>query len=941
MDWVEQFNICDLKGPKNLPTSGPLSFTSRQFPREYYNVKSMKIKLICNFGGTFLPRPSDGELRYIGGDRHLMKISRDISWQELISKTTKLIGRAHTVKYHLPGEQLSMLISITSDDDLRHMIDECIVLEENRDDQHVPLLSQGRWRHVHFVVQGSSDAEKEAQFIALVNGVITLGYEPRAHSVGKSSVNDLDQLLFGISVEAGPPAGRIEEAAVSTKSKPLQSIAVPPVATSGQLERTPLSSQRRMINQYDSKPQSNEDSMISAARKTSKATGVQEKISPRKQLQIPLDNSSVTTQPSNSLRKNTNLQAHKKVEISEPSDQSGSPGCNTSANLQYPERSVAANSIQKNQPAGPATSVLPFASTPLDKRINLQPNTLVRASSDTIQERPSSPTADEHSSEIIRFRSVGTGIINPQIRAPLHEAEDDASPSIPEAELRETKSSEKSLPANAVLGRDLMSNVQIFVRWARSIWNYFSWKMEGTDVAIKRINNSCFSYQSSQADKLITEFWREAAIISKLHHPNILALYGVVNNGPGGTLATVTEFMVNGSLKKVLSRKDKYLDWRKRLLVAMDAAIGMEYLHSKDIVHFDLKCDNLLVNVKDPSRPICKVCHNSSILITQVFLISVSNVNTLPILVYQKMKQATMVSGGMRGTLPWMAPALLTMSGTKVSEKVDVYSFGVVMWEILTGEDPYDGMHYGGVIGGILSDTLRPPVPASCNPEWRKLMEQCWSTEPERRPSFTEVATCLRCISSNSCHAFPGVITLASSSASSELAVGASDVRTLLALLDGAMTWVERHAATRFGPLRWPTPEHAAERVRHAQQRRKPACCARRTRHRHRPGRAEATLAPPQHAPPARCLAQELDSSPARTRRLPPQQARSMMPCCSSTMSDGVCGMRWCTASLATSARWPDFSSVRRPNAQKMFDKWCSSIRTGEMRGSKSKLYFF
>jgi serine/threonine protein kinase len=109
-----------------------------------------------------------------------------------------------------------------------------------------------------------------------------------------------------------------------------------------------------------------------------------------------------------------------------------------------------------------------------------------------------------------------------------------------------------------------------------------------------------------------------------------------------------------------------------------------------------------------------------------------------------KMKQATLVSGGMRGTLPWMAPELLTMSGTKVSEKIDVYSFGIVMWEILTGEDPYDGMHYGGVIGGILSNTLRPLVPTSCNLEWRKLMEQCWSTEPERRPSFAEVATRLR-----------------------------------------------------------------------------------------------------------------------------------------------------------------------------------------------------
>jgi len=251
-------------------------------------------------------------------------------------------------------------------------------------------------------------------------------------------------------------------------------------------------------------------------------------------------------------------------------------------------------------------------------------------------------------------------------------------------------------------------------------------KWRGTDVAIKRIKRSCFIGRSSEQERLTSEFWHEAEILSKLHHPNVMAFYGVVQDGPGGTLATVTEYMVNGSLRHVLL-SNRQIDRRKRLMIAMDAAFGMEYLHSKNIVHFDLKCDNLLVNLKDPARPICKVGD---------FGLS-------------KIKRNTLVTGGVRGTLPWMAPELLSGSSSKVSEKVDVFSFGIVLWEILTGEEPYANMHYGAIIGGIVNNTLRPTVPSYCDPEWRMLMEQCWAPDPFVRPSFPEIARRLRTMSSS------------------------------------------------------------------------------------------------------------------------------------------------------------------------------------------------
>ncbi|XP_022753369.1 uncharacterized protein LOC111301727 isoform X2 [Durio zibethinus] len=247
-------------------------------------------------------------------------------------------------------------------------------------------------------------------------------------------------------------------------------------------------------------------------------------------------------------------------------------------------------------------------------------------------------------------------------------------------------------------------------------------KWKGSDVAIKRIKASCFAGRPSERERLIADFWKEALILSSLHHPNVVSFYGIVRDGPDGSLATVTEFMVNGSLKQFLRKKDRTIDRRKRLIIAMDAAFGMEYLHGKNIVHFDLKCENLLVNMRDPQRPVCKIGD----------------------LGLSKVRQHTLVSGGVRGTLPWMAPELLSGKSNMVSEKIDVYSFGIVMWELLTGEEPYADIHCASIIGGIVNSNLRPKVPTWCDPEWKALMENCWTSDPAERPSFSEISQKLR-----------------------------------------------------------------------------------------------------------------------------------------------------------------------------------------------------
>ncbi|KAE9201690.1 hypothetical protein PF004_g18646 [Phytophthora fragariae] len=90
----------------------------------------------------------------------------------------------------------------------------------------------------------------------------------------------------------------------------------------------------------------------------------------------------------------------------------------------------------------------------------------------------------------------------------------------------------------------------------------------------------------------------------------------------------------------------------------------------------------------------------------------------------------------------WMAPEVL--GNQKYTEKADVFSFGIVIWEIVTGECPYDGMSQIQAALGVLNRNLRPNIPRECPPFFSRLMKACWNRQPELRPSFPHIVNAFR-----------------------------------------------------------------------------------------------------------------------------------------------------------------------------------------------------
>lgn len=233
------------------------------------------------------------------------------------------------------------------------------------------------------------------------------------------------------------------------------------------------------------------------------------------------------------------------------------------------------------------------------------------------------------------------------------------------------------------------------------------WKSGNIDVAIKALKGAALT------PKLKAELLQEASVHSTLRHPNVVLLYGAVTDAEPHCM--VME-LLGGSLYRLI-HDEQEMAWGKRMRIAREIGVGLSYLHSKGIIHRDLKSLNVLLS-------------------------SVEHQVKLSDFGLAQIKQASSMSttgaGSTTGTIPWMAPELFKRRPS-FTEQSDIYSYAVTLWEIASRAIPFSDAASPQLVIGWVKDGDREDIPQDTPPEISEVIIGCWSQLPEQRLALASV----------------------------------------------------------------------------------------------------------------------------------------------------------------------------------------------------------
>jgi serine/threonine-protein kinase len=235
---------------------------------------------------------------------------------------------------------------------------------------------------------------------------------------------------------------------------------------------------------------------------------------------------------------------------------------------------------------------------------------------------------------------------------------------------------------------------------------------KGFDPAIKR--NVAIKTCTTPDEETRQRFSREAEISGNLHHPNIVTIYDL--GWEGDVAYLVQEFLKGEDLDRKIKRREE-IPYGTKLRILAEIASGLEYAHSRGVVHRDVKPGNVRILADGSCRlmdfGVAKLIHEESSLTR---------------------------TGMTLGTRAYIAPEQIR--GKSADGRSDMFSFGVTAYELLAYRRPFEGDSAIEVLHMIVEGEP-PPLPqvwADCPEGIWPLVERCLEKEPgDRFADFGEV----------------------------------------------------------------------------------------------------------------------------------------------------------------------------------------------------------
>ncbi|KAL2787299.1 kinase-like domain-containing protein [Aspergillus keveii] len=222
-------------------------------------------------------------------------------------------------------------------------------------------------------------------------------------------------------------------------------------------------------------------------------------------------------------------------------------------------------------------------------------------------------------------------------------------------------------------------------------------------------------------NSMVTALKHEIDLLQGLHHPNIVQYLGTTADDQ--YLNIFLEYVPGGSIATMLKQYNTFQEPLIKNFVRQILA-GLSYLHSKDIIHRDIKGANILVDnkggIKISDFGISKRVEASTVLGSRAS------------------------SGGghihrpsLQGSVYWMAPEVVRQ--TAHTKKADIWSLGCLVVEMFIGSHPFPDCSQLQAIFAIGSNQARPPAPEHASKDAHAFLDMTFQIDFEKRPDADEL----------------------------------------------------------------------------------------------------------------------------------------------------------------------------------------------------------